>query len=40
MFWNVRGLGNLAKQQMIAEVIHNYKVDIVYLEETKLTNPQ
>lgn len=39
LFWNVRGLGNPAKRRMVEEVIHTNKIDIICLEETKLTDP-
>lgn len=35
-FWNIRGLENLAKRKIVAEVVHNNKMDIMYLEEIKL----
>lgn len=39
LFWNVKGLGNPAKRQMVAKVIRSNKIDIVCLEETKLADP-
>lgn len=39
MFWKVSWLGNPVKWRKVAEVIRNKKIDIVYLEETKFTDP-
>jgi hypothetical protein len=35
--YNVRGLGQLKKQQAVAEIIRHQKADIAMLTETKLT---
>ena len=39
LFWNVRGLGLLAKRRMAKGIIIGAKADIACLTETKLTAP-
>ncbi|MCO5590485.1 hypothetical protein L7F22_044455 [Adiantum nelumboides] len=36
--WNVRGLCSLARQMYVKKLIHNDKLDIVMLQETKTSN--
>lgn len=34
LFWNVRGLGNQARQAQLRELLRQKEVDIVCLQET------
>jgi exonuclease III len=36
LFWNVRGLNSLARQDVVRTLIHSLRSDIVCLQETKM----
>ena len=37
LFWNVRGVNERNKRKLIKALISSQKVDLVYLQETKMT---
>ena len=39
LFWNLRGLGKLAKRHITIDTMVGAKADIVFLSETKLRAP-
>jgi exonuclease III len=38
MSWNVHGLNNLACQEEVSQVVSTFRPDLVYLQETKLSD--
>ncbi|XVF06607.1 hypothetical protein REPUB_Repub06bG0063800 [Reevesia pubescens] len=35
-FWNLKGLGSGIKSSKVSELVHNFKIDILLIQETKL----
>jgi exonuclease III len=36
LFWNVRGLNSVARQDVVWTVVHSARVDVICLQETKM----